>query len=380
MDILKRYVGGTTPWSEFYPKTVGTSVFGNSTNSSLALLNGSDKINTAFIPDYILGQTINGGTLGTTSDGATVTLTANGKSKLGITGSATSITLVNTATGTHTSAGGSYGYQDCDSLYFICASSITFAGLDIQIGDWLVSNATSWVKIDNTDAVTGVNGRTGAVTLTLGTNGNNLRIASSGTEGTTYGTDITVPFATNSTTSTYSGILNAVPSGSTPSTVAGKICFLLNGNKFVNGGSDITLGNSISGNAATATTATSAGTCTGNSATATKLNSARTFALTGDVTGSVSSDLTSEISIATTVVDDSHNHHGSTVLYNGVTIASRYSSQNIITSGQNLNVALSGSINNLFANSAKIYYGSDDPTGTTIQETPHVNDLWLCTA
>lgn len=42
------------------------------------------------------------------------------------------------------------------------------------------------------------------------------------------------------------------------------------------------------------------GALTGNAATATKLNSSRTFALTGDVTGSVSSDLTSGASVATT--------------------------------------------------------------------------------
>lgn len=40
---------------------------------------------------------------------------------------------------------------------------------------------------------------------------------------------------------------------------------------------------------------------TGNAATATKLNSARTFALTGNVTGSVSSDLAAGASIATAI-------------------------------------------------------------------------------
>lgn len=36
---------------------------------------------------------------------------------------------------------------------------------DWKIGDWIVSNGTAWEKIDNTDAVTSVAGRTGAVTL-----------------------------------------------------------------------------------------------------------------------------------------------------------------------------------------------------------------------
>lgn len=36
---------------------------------------------------------------------------------------------------------------------------------DWQIGDWAVFNGTAWQKIDNTDAVTSVNGQTGAVVL-----------------------------------------------------------------------------------------------------------------------------------------------------------------------------------------------------------------------
>ena len=47
---------------------------------------------------------------------------------------------------------------------------------------------------------------------------------------------------------------------------------------------------------------------TGNAATATKLQTARTIALTGDVTGSVNFDGSGNVSITTTVADDSHNH------------------------------------------------------------------------
>lgn len=47
---------------------------------------------------------------------------------------------------------------------------------------------------------------------------------------------------------------------------------------------------------------------TGNAATATTLATARTVALTGDVTGSVNFDGSENVSITTTVVDDSHNH------------------------------------------------------------------------
>lgn len=37
---------------------------------------------------------------------------------------------------------------------------------DWKIGDWIVSNGTTWDKVDNTDSVSSVAGRTGAVVLT----------------------------------------------------------------------------------------------------------------------------------------------------------------------------------------------------------------------
>ncbi len=46
----------------------------------------------------------------------------------------------------------------------------------------------------------------------------------------------------------------------------------------------------------------------GNAGTATKLETARTISLTGDVTGSVSFDGSANVSMTTTVKDDSHNH------------------------------------------------------------------------
>ena len=66
-----------------------------------------------------------------------------------------------------------------------------------------------------------------------------------------------------------------------------------------------TTASSCTGNAATATTASA---CSGNSATATKLATAKTISLTGDVTGSTSFDGSGNVSITTTVADDSHNH------------------------------------------------------------------------
>lgn len=47
---------------------------------------------------------------------------------------------------------------------------------------------------------------------------------------------------------------------------------------------------------------------TGNAGSATKLQTARTITLSGDVSGSVSFDGSEDVSITTTVADDSHNH------------------------------------------------------------------------
>jgi hypothetical protein len=46
----------------------------------------------------------------------------------------------------------------------------------------------------------------------------------------------------------------------------------------------------------------------GNAGTATKLKNARTITLSGDVTGSVSFDGNQNVTITTTVADNSHNH------------------------------------------------------------------------
>lgn len=52
---------------------------------------------------------------------------------------------------------------------------------------------------------------------------------------------------------------------------------------------------------------------TGNAATATKLQTVRTISLTGDVTGSGTFDGSNNLSITTTVADNSHNHNASNI-------------------------------------------------------------------
>jgi hypothetical protein len=68
-----------------------------------------------------------------------------------------------TNTPTLTSSVGTKGY------YYVVnvAGSTNLNGItDWQVGDWAVYNGTAWQKVDNTDAVTSVNGYTGTVNLT----------------------------------------------------------------------------------------------------------------------------------------------------------------------------------------------------------------------
>jgi hypothetical protein len=68
-----------------------------------------------------------------------------------------------TNTPTLTSSVGTKGY------YYVVnvAGSTNLNGItDWQVGDWTVYNGSAWQKIDNTDAVTSVNGYTGTVVLT----------------------------------------------------------------------------------------------------------------------------------------------------------------------------------------------------------------------
>lgn len=52
--------------------------------------------------------------------------------------------------------------------YYICISDGTQLGLDFSVGDWVISDGTSWTKVDNTDAVMTVFGRKGTVVANSG--------------------------------------------------------------------------------------------------------------------------------------------------------------------------------------------------------------------
>ena len=131
--------------------------------SGVASLDSDGKIIASQLPDYLLGQVMYGGNV-VTDDSSTVGsyVSASLKEKLGITEN--SIQLSEEATGG--SATGTYGYEQLEGVYFICQSSMSFGGIDFEVGDWLISTGESWQKIDNTDAVKSVNGKTGVVNIT----------------------------------------------------------------------------------------------------------------------------------------------------------------------------------------------------------------------
>jgi hypothetical protein len=124
-----------------------------------------------------------------------------------------------TNTPTLTSSVGTKGY------YYVVnvAGSTNLNGItDWLVGDWAVFNGSVWQKVDNTDAVTSVNGYTGTVVLTntdisgFGTmstqNANSVAITGGAIDGTTIG-------ATTTSTGKFT-TLNASTSLTTPTVQA----------------------------------------------------------------------------------------------------------------------------------------------------------------
>jgi hypothetical protein len=110
-----------------------------------------------------------------------------------------------TNTPTLTSSVGTKGYYYVVSV----AGNTNLNGItDWLVGDWAVYNGTVWQKVDNTDAVTSVNGQVGAVVLTASSVGAvpTTRTITAGT-GLTGGGDLSADrtFAIDSTVATLTG-------------------------------------------------------------------------------------------------------------------------------------------------------------------------------
>ena len=111
-----------------------------------------------------------------------------------------------TNTPTLTSSVGTKGYYYVVSV----AGSTNLNGItDWQVGDWAVYNGSVWQKIDNTDAVTSVNGYTGTVVLTQTDISGTVPTSRTLTAGTglTGGGDLSAnrTFAIDSTVATLTG-------------------------------------------------------------------------------------------------------------------------------------------------------------------------------
>lgn len=119
----------------------------------------------------------------------------------------------------------------------------------------------------------------------------------------------------------------------------------------------------------TGNTSGSSGSTTGNAATATKLATARTIAVAGDVSGSASFDGTGNISITTTVADDSHNHTIANVDGLQTALNTKYASGSNATLGTitTSNASNSGAFVRNIHQSASAPSGSDGAVG----------DLWV---
>lgn len=115
---------------------------------------------------------------------------------------------------TLTSGAGTKGYYYVVSV----AGSTNLDGVtDWKIGDWAIFNGTAWEKVDNTDAVSSVNGAIGAVTIT--TTGTLNRISVSGGTGLTPTIDIDAGYVGQTSITT----LGTIGTGTWQSTAVGSI-------------------------------------------------------------------------------------------------------------------------------------------------------------
>lgn len=141
-------------------RVVTAATLGKGKANGVASLDENSKIISSQLPDYLLGQVMYGGNASAVATTTTVSPSDSLKAKKGIT--ATSISIVDSATSATTNT---YGWQDLEGVYFICQASGTFAGISFDTGDWIISTGVKWEKIDNTDAVKSVNGKTGVVNI-----------------------------------------------------------------------------------------------------------------------------------------------------------------------------------------------------------------------
>lgn len=114
----------------------------------VATLGEDGKVRSEQLPDYLLGQLLWGGTV----KGTTATVTQTFKDRYGVTSNTITLSTNNVA--------------EYENVYFIASgdNAATSATPEMKTGDWIISNGTSWQKIDNTDSVSSVADLTGVIT------------------------------------------------------------------------------------------------------------------------------------------------------------------------------------------------------------------------
>jgi len=186
---------------------------------------------------------------GTTASWATVSGGGAGLSYQGTWNATTNTPTLASGTGTN-------GY------YYIVATagSTNLDGItDWQIGDWLLFNGSNWQKIDQTNSVSSVAGRTGAVTLStsdisgLGTIATQAASSVTVTGGTINGTTVgaTTPASGAFTTLTASTAIGVSSGGTGSSSLTANNVLLGNGTSAVQVVAPGTSGNVLTSNGTT---------------------------------------------------------------------------------------------------------------------------------
>lgn len=83
--------------------------------------------------------------------------------------------------------------------YWVVTAAGTQEGLDLTLGDWIISNGTAYEKVDAQDAVSSVNGKTGAVVLNAADVGALALTGGTVTGPVTFEDTVTVPAPANDT-------------------------------------------------------------------------------------------------------------------------------------------------------------------------------------
>lgn len=148
-----------------------------------------------------------------------------------------------------------------------------------------------------------------------------------------------------------------------------------NTGKSVNGSTNISWSLGEIGAAASSHTHSNYLTTSGTAAAATKLATARTIALSGDVTGSTSFDGTANVTIAATVANDSHTHSDGTITSVG---AGKITGTLAIAHGGTGGTTRAVASRNIFAANAPITAKSSDTTANWGAQGPGV--FWYTTS